>query len=231
MPASRESDFAAHLAVGPQMLIEFPSLQSNASGSLAGSGSVTNSSARVIPGIIGSWTSAPLADLPLKPSFGGSLFIGAPASGDSVASATTSGGYTLKLGQTNNWPVIMPRFFMGVPVADGTRASLGTGIWVNNVKETATLANGSGSQSDERTGVMMRPFLSAAIEQHAPVFGFLPSESQRLKVSGGYIFGDSTFSASFCAAGQTCVRTQDQGSWFLGLSFQMGFPAGGAPAP
>jgi hypothetical protein len=230
-PPRGGSDPAARLAFGLQTLIEFPSLQSNASGSLAGSGSVTNSSARVIPGVIGSWTSAPLADLPLKPSFGGSLFIGAPASGNSVASATTSGGYTLKLGQSNDWPVVMPRVFMGLPVAEGTRASFGTGIWVNNVKETATLANASGSQSDEHTGVMMRPFLSAAIEQRAPLLGFLPSESQRLKVSGGYVFGDSTFSAAFCAAGQTCVRTQDQGSWFLGLSFQMGFPAGGAPAP
>lgn len=209
------------------MLVEFPSLQSTASGSLAGTGSVTNSSARIIPGIVGSWTSAPLDGLPLGPSIGGSLFIGAPASGDSVASAGTSGGYTLKLGQTNMWPVIMPRFFMGVPVTDGTSASLGTGVWINNIKETATLANASSTQSDEHSGVMVRPFLNAAIMQRAPLFEFLPPDAQKLKLSGGYIFGDSSFQAAFCASGQTCVKTSDQGSWFLGLSYEFGFPVGG----
>lgn len=218
----------SQVALGPQTLIEFPSLQSTTSGSLAGGGSVTNSSTRVIPGIIGSWTSAPVDMLPLGPSFGGSLFIGAPASGDSVASAATSGGYTLKLGQTNMWPVIMPSFFMGVPVMDGTSASLGTGVWINNIKETATLANATSTQSDEHSGMMVRPFLSAAVMQQAPLFEFLPPDAQKLKVSGGYVFGDSSFQAAFCAAGQTCVKTSDQGSWFLGLSYEFGFPVGGA---
>lgn len=217
----------SQVALGPEMLVEFPSLQSTASGSLAGTGSVTNSSARIIPGIVGSWTSAPLDALPLGPRFGGSLFIGAPASGDSVASAGTSGGYTLKLGQTNMWPVIMPRFFMGVPVTDGTSASLGTGIWINNIKETATLANAATTQTDEHSGVMVRPFLNAAIMQRAPLFEFLPPDAQKLKLSGGYIFGDSSFQAAFCASGQTCVKTSDQGSWFLGLSYTFGFPVGG----
>ncbi len=217
----------SQFGLGLQTLVEFPSLQSTASGSLAGAGSVTNSSSRVIPGLVGSWTSAPLTALPLTPSLGGSIFLGAPASGDSVASAATSGGYTLKLGQTNMWPVIMPRFFMGVPLIDGTHASLGTGVWINNVKETATIANGTTTQTDEHSGVTVRPFLNAAITQHAPLLGFLPADSQELKFSGGYIFGDTNFQAAFCAAGQTCVKTADQGSWFLGLSFQIGFPAGG----
>jgi hypothetical protein len=225
--ASSSPLFGSQVALGPEMLVEFPSLQSTASGSLAGTGSVTNSSARIIPGIVGSWTSAPLDGLPLGLSVGGSLFIGAPASGDSVASAGTSGGYTLKLGQTNMWPVIMPRFFMGVPVTDSTRASLGTGVWINNIKETATLANASSTQSDEHSGVMVRPFLNAAIMQRAPLFGFLSPDAQKLKLSGGYIFGDSSFQAAFCASGQTCVKTSDQGSWFLGLSYEFGFPVGG----
>ncbi|HKT18156.1 MAG TPA: hypothetical protein VJR47_08950 [Stellaceae bacterium] len=227
-PRSAAPLAGSQVALGPQTLIEFPSLQSTASGSLAGTGSVTNSSTRVIPGIIGSWTSAPLDALPLGPSFGTSLFIGAPATGDSVATASTSGGYTLKLGQTNNWPVIMPRFFMGLPVTDGTSASLGTGVWINNIKETATLANATSTQSDEHSGMMVRPFLNAAIMQRAPLFEFLPPDAQKLKLSGGYIFGDSSFQAAFCAAGQTCVKTSDQGSWFLGLSYEFGFPVGGA---
>ena len=228
-PAGSAPLFGSQIALGPQVLVEFPSVQSTASGSLAGTGSVTNSASRAIPGLVGSWTSAPMGALPLTPSFGGSLFVGAPASGDSVATATTTGGYTLKLGETNNWPVIMPRVFMGLPVTDGTRASLGTGVWVNNIKETATLANSTTTQIDEHSGMTVRPFLNAAITQRVPLVGFLPAESQELKFSGGYIFGDTNFQSATCAAGQTCVKTSDQGSWFLGLSFQFGFPVGGAP--
>ncbi len=217
------------IAFGPQLVVEFPTIQTNASGTVTGTGSVTNSTARIIPGIAGSWTSAPLNSLPLNPSFGGSLFVGVPASGDSVTSTTTSSGYALKLGQTNNWPVIMPSFFMGVPVTNGTSASFGTGVWVNNVKETATLSNSSFSESDARSGMTVRPFLNAAIVQRLPLVGFLPGDQQELKLSGGYVFGDTNFQSSACGAGQSCLKTSDQGGWFLGLSFQFGFPVGGAP--
>jgi hypothetical protein len=218
---------APELAVGAQTLVEFASLQASASGA-GGTGSVTSSSTRVIPGVVGSWTSAPLKFLPFGPSLGGSVFIGAPATGDGAATGMTSGGSTLRIAQSNNGPVIMPSLFMGLPVTETTSANLGTGVWVNNIKETTTLTGAGASESDVHSGLVVRPFLNAAIVQRVSLFDFPPGGAQEVKLSGGYVFADSPFQLAGCAAGQACLRTADQGSWFLGLSFQLAFPAGAA---
>jgi len=218
---------SSELSVGAQTLVEFASLQASASGA-SGTGSVTSSSTRFIPGVVGSWTSAPLKFLSFGPSLGGSVFIGAPATGDGAATGVTSGGSILRIAQSSNGPVIVPSIFLGLPVTETTSANLGTGVWVNSIKETTTLTGAGANESDVHSALVARPFLNAALVQRVSLFDFPPGGAQEVKLSGGYVFADSPFQSAGCAAGQACLRTADQGSWFLGLSFQLAFPSGAA---
>jgi hypothetical protein len=213
--------------VGPQIEFEIPSLHASATGTISGTGSVTNDTVRIIPGIYGSWTSPPVTSLPLSPAFGAGLFIGAPASGDSVASALTTGGFTLKLQQNSSWPILMPSIYAGTRVTDTTRVNVATGLWLSNIKETVTLSNGSFTESDVHSMPVVRPFIGAAIIQRFPTMPFLPGDFQEVKISGGYIFANDTFQANFCPGGQSCVRATDRGSWYFGLALHLSF-AGGA---
>jgi hypothetical protein len=223
--------FTAGVEVGS----EFPSVRAVTTGTISGTGTVTNSTPRTSLGVDANWTSSPVMTpfFPLR--FGGSVYVGLPIDGDSIASGMTTGGFTEQVQISNNAPVVVPSFFTSVPVAPGTNLSLGGGAWIENVKETVSLASGTFKESDSRNIALIRPFLSGTLGLNLnTLFPGVPAlRHDELKLTGGYIFPTaSTGQANFCAGGLSCIRTQEQGSFFVGASFNVSFvPPGVAPPP
>jgi hypothetical protein len=214
-------------SVGPAIVSEFPSVKASVTGTISGSGSVDNDTARVSAGVALSWTSAPFNALPFPTTVGGSIFFGAPINSESTASARTTGGFTERLQTNNSWPVIAPQGFIGAAVTPSTKVGLGAGAWIENTKETVSLSIPGFTESDSHSGTLIRPFISGTIVQNVGDLtgGLLGSPNQEIKLTGGFIFPTAaTFQADFCPGGFSCVRTREGGSFFVMGSFNWSFP-------
>ena len=196
-------------------------------GTISGSGSVNNDTARVSAGAALSWTSAPFNALPFAVTFDGSLFFGAPINSESTASAMTTGGFTERLQTNNSWPVIAPQGFIGAALTPSTKVGMGVGAWIENTKETVSLSVPGFTESNSHSGTLIRPFISGGIVQNVGDLtgGLLGSPNQEIKLTGGYIFPTaSTFQADFCTGGFSCIRTREGGAFFVMGSFNWSFP-------
>jgi hypothetical protein len=221
-------------AAGIEVVSEFPTVRATTTGSISGSGSVTNSTPRMSIGVDAIWTSPQFRSLLFPFTVGGSLYVGLPIGGDSIASGRTTGGFTERLQISNNAPILLPSLFMDIPVGPGANVGFDTGIWIENTKETVSLSNSTFSESDTHDAALLRPFLGGSLVLHLDelIHGTPILQGKDLKFSGGYIFPTvSTVQADFCPGGFSCIRTQEEGSFFVSAAFNVSFPAPGAPPP